>query len=134
MKGETQGLKVRKQVPMSWNPGRIRYSQPSEGPFEHSFAKSLVESDCTQPSNTTGFCVPTAGPDTQEDLAVLMVRAGENLECSGFVGFSFTPNHTYKVHITATHSFFWLSLATGVQVGVSPRPALVKPLAQQGTG
>lgn len=80
MKGETQGLKVREQVPMSWNPGRIRHSQPSEGPFERSLAQSLVENDCTQPSNTTGFCVPTAGPDTQEDLSVLMVRAEENLE------------------------------------------------------
>ena len=94
MKGETQGLKVREQVHMSWSPGRIRHSQPSEGPFERSLAQSLVESDCTQPSNSTGFCVPTAGPDTQEDLAVLMVRAVENLEPSGFVGFLFTPIKT----------------------------------------
>lgn len=42
------------------------------------------------------FWGPIAGPDTQQPQAIVMARAGENLELPAFVGVPFTPNHTYS--------------------------------------
>lgn len=39
---------------------------------------------------------PIAGPDIQQPQAIVMARAGDNLELPGFVGVPFTPNHTYS--------------------------------------
>lgn len=79
--------------------------------------------DGTHPFKSNVFW---GGPDTQQPRAIVMARAGGNLEFSGFVRYP-SP----QITPVQVHSFLWLPLGTGVQMGVRLMPALVKPPAQQ---
>lgn len=48
------------------------------------------------PSSPMYFWGSFAEPDTQQPQAIVMARAGENLELSAFVWVSFTQNHDYS--------------------------------------
>lgn len=56
--------------------------------------RTWPEGDRTHPSKSNVFFGPTGGPDTQKFQAVVMARAEENLELTGFMGVPFISNHT----------------------------------------